>query len=203
MIKAKHNKWYIWFFRNFFRLAERLYFRKMTYSQKVKIPDNQSILLLQNHFSWWDGYWSYRLSRKFFRRKFYVMMLENQLRKRLFLNSCGVFSIQKNNRDLLNSLSYTNEILRNPMNLVTVYPTGELLSQHQQMMQFQKGIERILEGHTEHFAIMFAVFLVDFFGFARPEVRVYLENYSGERTVVALEKAYDSFYQLCVTKQME
>jgi len=203
MIKAKHNQIYIWFFRNFFRLLERFYFRKTTIISDVELSEKQSVLLLQNHFSWWDGYWSYRLSWLVFRKKFHVMMLEEQLRKRQFLINCGVFSIQKNNRDFLNSLSYASELLRDPKNLVTIYPTGVMLTQHQQNLKFQKGINRIVEGETSHFAIVLAVFLVDYFGFARPELRVYLQEYAGERTIGAVERAYLSFYQNCVANQTE
>ena len=203
MIKARHNNIYIWFFRNYFRLLSFFQFRKMSVISHVPIPEDRSVLLFQNHFSWWDGYWSYELSRKIFKRKFHVMMLEEQLRKHMFLNRCGVFSIKKNNRDFLDSLQYASGILSNPTNLVAIYPTGELLTQHQQIMLFQKGIDRIIAGETDHFEIVLAVFLVDYFGFARPEIRIYLENYSGDRTVEAIEKAYHSFYQTCVTKQTE
>jgi hypothetical protein len=48
-----------------------------------------------------------------------------------------------------------------------------------------------------------AVFLIDYFGFARPEIRIYLENYSGERTADALENGYHLFYQSCINKQTE
>jgi hypothetical protein len=143
------------------------------------------------------------LSRKIFKRKFHVMMLEEQLRKHMFLNRCGAFSIQKNNRDSLNSLQYASEILGDPKNLVTIYPTGEMLTQHQQIVNFQKGIDRIISGETDHFEIVLAVFLVDYFGFARPEIRIYLEKYSGEMSIETIEKAYRSFYQTCVTKQTE
>jgi len=203
MIKAKHNKLYIWFFRNYFGLLSLIHFRKMSVVTDVNLPEDRSVLLFQNHFSWWDGYWSYELSRKIFKRKFHVMMLEEQLRKHMFLNRCGVFSIKKNNRDFLDSLQYASGILSNPKNLVAIYPTGELLTQHQQIVQFQKGIDRIIAGETDHFEIVLAVFLVDYFGFARPEIRIYLENYSGDRTVEAIGKAYHSFYQTCVTKQTE
>jgi 1-acyl-sn-glycerol-3-phosphate acyltransferase len=169
----------------------------------VIIPEDRSVLLFQNHFSWWDGYWSYWLSRKIFSRKFHVMMLEKQLRKHMFLNRCGVFSIQKNNRDFLKSLQYASEILNEPKNLVAIYPTGEMLTQHQQIMQFQKGINHIIQEKTDHFEIVLAVFLVDYFGFARPEIRIYLKKYSGERSIESVEKAYHSFYQTCVSKQTE
>ena len=203
MIKARHNKLNIWFFRNYFGLLSSFHFRKTRIISSVSIPENRSVLLFQNHFSWWDGYWSYLLSRKIFRRKFHVMMLEEQLRKHLFLNSCGVFSIQKNNRDALNSLQYVSGILTDPINLVTIYPTGELQTQHQSNLHFLQGIGRIISEENTGFEIVLVVVLVDYFGFVRPEIRIYLENYAGTRTVKALEEAYYSFYQQCIAKQTE
>ncbi len=169
----------------------------------VAIPENRSVLLLQNHFSWWDGYWSYLLCRNVFHRKFHVMMLEEQLQKHPFLNKCGVFSIQKKNRDSLKSIQYASGLLADPKNLVAIYPAGELMTQHQQTVHFQKGIERILSDENAVFDMVLAVVLVDYFGFARPEIRIYLDNYSGVRTVDALEKAYHLFYQSCIANQSE
>lgn len=203
MIKARHNPLWFWFFRNFFALRQKLQFRKMTVVSKALIPENRSILLLQNHFSWWDGYWSYWLSRNVFRRKFYVMMDVENLKHRMFLNRIGVFSMQKNSRDMLSSLKYSAEILEDPKNLLAIYPTGAMHSQHQQNMMFQQGIARILAGDSGHSAVVFAVFLVDYFGFARPEIRIYLETYTGERTTEALQEAYCRFYLHCIEKQTE
>lgn len=203
MIKARHNKLYIWFFRKYFGLLQCLFFRKLSVVSVTSVPENQSVLLFQNHFSWWDGYWSDMLSRKVFRRRFHVMMLEENLRKHFFLNRCGVFSIRKNSRDFLNSLQYTSELLADPKNLVTIYPAGEMWTQHRQIPHFQSGIEKIIDNQQQKFAIVFAVFLTDYFGFPRPEVRVYLETYSGERTLSAVEKAYHDFYQTCISKQTE
>ncbi len=203
MIKARHNLFWFWFFRNFFALRQAIHFRKMTVVSEVSIPENQSVLLLQNHFSWWDGYWSYWLSRTIFRRKFHVMMDEENLKQRMFLNQIGVFSVQKNSRDLLSSLHYSAEILKDRQNLLTIYPTGAMITQHQQNMLFQKGISRILSGKIANLAVVFAVFLVDYFGYARPEIRVYLEKYEGERTTEALQSAYVAFHQRCIEKQTE
>lgn len=203
MIKAKHNTFYIWFFRRFFHCKESLNFRKTTFFQDFDIPENQSVLLLQNHFSWWDGFWSYRISSEIFKRKFHVMMLEDQLKKRIFLNKCGVFSIQKNNRNFLNSLTYTAELLQNPNNLVTIYPTGVMQTQHRQIHRFQQGISRLVEDSGSQFAIVMAVILVDYFGFAKPEIRFYLKEYNGERNLESIENAYHLFYQSCIDRQTE
>lgn len=121
----------------------------------------------------------------------------------MFLNRIGVFSVQRNSRDLLSSLHYSAEILKDPTDLLTIYPTGIMLTQHQQNPMFQKGVGRIVSGDSGHLTIVFAVFLTDYFGFARPEVRIYLENYTGQRTTEALQDAYNSFYQRCIEKQTE
>ena len=38
------------------------------------------VLLISNHISWWDGFWVVYLNIKLFHRKFYFMMLEEELR---------------------------------------------------------------------------------------------------------------------------
>jgi 1-acyl-sn-glycerol-3-phosphate acyltransferase len=141
------------------------------------------------------------LCHKFFRRNFYVMMLEEELKKRMFLTKCGVFSVRKNSRELLESLHYAAELLKNPRNVVTVYPAGELISQHWQQFPFQRGFSRLANSSENQPLIAFAVILVDYFSLARPEIRVYLKNYQGERTPEAVEVAYREFYQTCVSKQ--
>lgn len=203
MIKARHHQLSIWFLRNYFGLISFFHFRKTTIVSKFSVPENQAVLLLQNHFSWWDGYWSYLLCRNIFHRRFHVMMLEEQLNKRLFLNRCGAFSIRKNNRDSLNSLKYSSEILSNSQNLLAIYPTGIMHSQHRQYQSFQQGINRIFSAENASFGVVLSAVLVDYFGFARPEIRIYLENYSGQRTAEAIEKAYHEFYQKCVDQQTE
>jgi 1-acyl-sn-glycerol-3-phosphate acyltransferase len=203
MIKAKHNSLSFWFFWTYYELMRKIHFRNLTIITQPIIPENHSVLLFQNHFSWWDGYWSYLLSRTLFKRKFHVMMDEQNLRKHMFLNRIGVFSVQKNSRDILESLKYSSEILNDPNNLLTIYPSGAMYTQHQQVIQFQGGTDRILKGEKKNISIVFAVFLVDYFGFARPEIRIYLENYSGVHTTESLTIAYNSFYQRCVEKQTE
>ncbi len=44
------------------------------------------ILLITNHISWWDGFWADYINMKLFHRKFYFMMLEEQLLKHMFFN---------------------------------------------------------------------------------------------------------------------
>lgn len=203
MIKSNYNKYWLWFYSSYFRVLQKIHFRKITVISNDIFPEGQSVLLLQNHFSYYDGYWSMYLCKKVFRRRFHVMMLEEELRKRMFLTRCGVFSVRKNSRDLLESISYANDLLKNQLNVVTIYPSGEIISHHQQNFRFQQGFIRIAGSPSNQSLIVLAVVLVDHFSQARPEIRIYLKNYSGERTAEAIEQAYHSFYQNCIVKQVE
>jgi len=202
MIKANYNAVSLWFFSSYFRVLQKIFFRKISVITSDVFAEDQSVLLLQNHFSLYDGYWSMYLCHKVFKRRFHVMMLEEQMKKRMFLARCGVFSVRKNSRDLLESLKYAAELLQNPQNVVTIYPSGEILSQHLQHFTFQRGFAR-LAGDKNNCSIALAVVLVDYFSLARPEIRIYLQNYSGERTAAAIENAYCLFYQSCISKQIE
>lgn len=202
MIRARYNSLWLWFYSSYFRVLQKIYFRKISVITNDTFPDGQSVLLLQNHFSYYDGYWSMYLCNTIFRRRFHVMMLEEELAKRMFLTRCGVFSVRKNSRDVLESLNYASELLRNPLHVVTIYPSGEIISHHRQNFPFQRGFMRIAANHNDSL-IAFAVVLIDHFSMARPEIRIYLENYTGERTAEAIELAYHAFYQSCISKQTE
>lgn len=199
MIKASPNSLSLWFYSSYFRVLQKLFFRRIRIISEGSFAPDRAVLLLQNHFSYYDGYWSMVLCRKVFRRRFYVMMLEEQLRKRMFLTRCGAFSVRKNSRDVVESLTYASHLLQNPRNVVTIYPSGEILSHHRQHFSFQRGFARLIESNQDCI-IAFAVVLVDHFSKARPEIRVYVKNYLGEKTALAIENAYHTFYQSCILK---
>ena len=203
MIKARYHPVWLWFYSTYFRVLQKLYFRKISVISDDVFPEHHSVLLLQNHFSLYDGYWSMYLCQKIFRRRFHVMMLEEELAKRMFLTRCGVFSVRKNSRDLLESLSYARDLLLDRRNVVTIYPSGEIISHHRQNFSFQKGFLRIAGTNDMDSSIAMVVVLLDHFSLARPEIRIYLKSYSGERSAEAIESAYHLFYQSCIIKQTE
>ena len=118
----------------------------------------------------------------------------------MFFNRCGAFSVKRNSREVIDSLRYTSSVLDNPQNLVTIYPSGDIFSQHKQIIKFKKGIDRILS-QSKMVSIVLAVVLIDYFSMARPKINIYLKNYSGEQTAKAIENVYNSFYQSCILKQ--
>ena len=201
MIKAHPNRYSLWFYSSWFRVLQKLFFRQIRVIALGEFPAGKSVLLLQNHFSYYDGYWSMFLCHTLFRRRFHVMMLEEQMQKRMFLARCGVFSVRKNSRDLIESLHYAKTLLQNPANVVTIYPSGGIISQHRQNFSFEGGFARLAGG--DHVHIAFAVVLTDYFSAARPEISIYVDNYKGEKTAKAIENAYHTFYQSCIKKQNE
>ncbi|MEJ2636898.1 MAG: hypothetical protein P8184_16615, partial [Calditrichia bacterium] len=85
---------------------------------------------------------------KFFKREFYVMMLEEQLRKNRFLSRIGAYSVNPENPvSTLRSLRYTWSLLQKdsrPAPLVCIFPQGELKPWALRPLDFRNGLEWIM-----------------------------------------------------------
>jgi len=121
------------------------------------------VLLVSNHISWWDGFWAMYLNLTIFRRRFHFMMLEDQLRKYMFFNKTGGYSIKKGSRSIIESLNYTARLLSDNKNLVLIFPQGEIQSIYTGTLHFEKGLEHILKKMTSKAHIIFLVCLIDYF----------------------------------------
>src|SRR5438128_1975010 len=96
--------------------------------EPVEVDPNKSILLIANHFSFWDSLILYIASYKLLKKKFYVMVREDTTIQLKYLKYGGAFSVNKNSRDMLQSLDYAAELLNDPQNLVLIFPQGKLYS---------------------------------------------------------------------------
>src|SRR4029078_9939760 len=97
-----------------------------------------AILILSNHFSWWDAFFMVYLNIRLFKKRYHVMMLEEQLKKFRFFSHGGVYSVKKKSRDMIESLDFTCHLLENKKNLVQLFPQGDIQSQHVKYITFQK-----------------------------------------------------------------
>ena len=161
------------------------------------------VLLIGNHFSWWDGFIGYFLSFTVFRKRFHVMMLEEQLEKRMFLNKGGAFSVRKSSRSAAESLAYSSEILTGRDNLLLLFPQGRIQTLYTKDFVFERGIERILSHLSEPPVVYFMVNLVDYFSRPKPSLFIRTMRYQGEVTVSGMQEAYNRFFSECVSKQAE
>ena len=159
------------------------------------------ILLICNHTGWWDGIWALHLNQQVLNRKFYFMMLEDQLRKNWFFRYTGGFSIRKSTRSVIESLAYTVELLSNNQNLVLMFPQGKIQSMHRSEFIFEKGIEKVLKATQNEVDVVFQVNLTDYFSNAKPSVFMNATGYSGEQTLAAIQEAYNLYYHQCIDQQ--
>jgi len=201
MIKAKQTLAGYSFFNIFSHLGLKKNFRSLVY--KGNFTDNGNpVLIVSNHFSWWDGFIQFRLNRRVFRRMFHVMMLEKQLRKFMILNKAGAFSINPGSRSAIESLNYAAELLKNNHNLVLFFPQGEIQSVYTNYFHFEKGLELLLKKCNKDIQLIFNVNLVDYFSEKKPTLSVYFTAFDYRNlTISEIESAFNTFAENCKMQQ--
>jgi 1-acyl-sn-glycerol-3-phosphate acyltransferase len=194
MIRARRQSLPLWFFTSYFRILQKILFREVEFIIKDQVPEGP-VLLLQNHFSWWDGYWSYYISEKVLRRRFHVMMLEKELKKRMFLSRTGAFSVDPEGPGMLSSLRYATGLLENTANVVTIYPQGKIQSHYTNQISFQGGAATLLRLSRQPVAVVFAAAHIRFGSPVRPKGQVFITYFGNQKyTAQELELAYNKFY---------
>jgi 1-acyl-sn-glycerol-3-phosphate acyltransferase len=204
MIKARHHWFHEWFFDSFIRMKQPFHFREVRLWNNFH-DNGMPVLLLANHSSWWDGFFARRLSQTLFKRKFHVMVLEQELARRRFLSRLGAFSIKKGSQSVIETLKYTGGLLEDPGNLVLIFPQGHLQSVHLRPLKFENGWFSLLKKASTPFQIVFMVTLFDYGSKPRPVVNHYLESYNGGETVDShgVEAAFNEFLNRCITLQTQ
>jgi hypothetical protein len=203
MITARHNRYITGFFRIYVQRILRRHFHAIRVLGDV--PDgNRSVLLIGNHFSWWDGFIAFYLNNNVLHKRFHVMMLEEQLSRRRFFRGMGAFSVQPGNRSMLESLRYASNVLCDDENLLLMYPQGKIETSYIQYIRFGKGVMNVIEGVPGHGpAILFYVALTDYFSNRKPSLNLYLQPYAAPSTLTLqqLEAQYNNFYRGCIQLQ--
>ncbi len=201
ILKSKHNFFIYPFFKWYTRKSIKRHFgiiQIMGALNDKKLP----VLLISNHLSWWDGFWADYVNQKLFRRVFHFMMLEEQLRKYWLSNYVGGYSVNKSSRSMVETLDYTSELLSNPENLVLIFPQGEIQSMHNQSIEFERGLGRILKNQVNKIQIVFLVNLVDYFSNQKPGIYFYVQEYMGDAIdLQSIQNSYNKFYSESVDNQ--
>ncbi len=162
------------------------------------------LLLISNHFSWWDGFWAVYLNFKLFHRKFHFMMLEEQLEKHMFFTKTGGFSIKKGSKSIIETINYTAQLLSDKNNLVLIFPQGEIRSMHTPEILFEKGIEHIIKKTNGKIHLIFLVNIIDYFSSQKPGLYMYLKEHQGEDyTIEMLKTEYNRFYSECIAENLK
>ena len=150
MIYPQNNKLIRGFFRLYLPWIIRRNFNEVKFDQ-VGIDPDKSILLLANHYSWWDAFLLYYVFSKLCNKRLYVMVLEETMKKQIFLKYIGSFSVNRNSRQAVASINYAAELLQNPQNLVLIFPQGALHSNFVSDVKFEQGIIKIIQKASNQF----------------------------------------------------
>lgn len=204
MIKANHTPLGVLFFRLYSRYRLRRNF--LNIKLRGEFTDTgKAILIVANHFSWWDGFIQNYLNQTVMHRKFHVMMLEEQLRQNMILNTTGAFSVKKSSRDMVESLRYCVELLKNRNNMVLIFPQGEIQTMHTRNFAFERGVGYVLRQTETDIELIFNVNLVDYFSCSKPSLNIYYKNYVLKRPVdiSQIERDYNDYVRECIEKQAE
>src|ERR1041385_3314501 len=143
---------------------------KVLKHDEVKVLPGHSVLLLCNHFSWWDGFFAGFLTHTYLHRDFHIMMQEDHLQKRMFFNRVGGFSINRKSKAVVESLQYAAKLLDNPDNLVAVFPQGALESNHIDEINIERGIDYIVKKKKGDCQIIYYSAFVEYFESLKPSV---------------------------------
>ncbi|MBN2570754.1 MAG: lysophospholipid acyltransferase family protein [Ignavibacteriales bacterium] len=195
--KAKHH----WFLYPFFRFYAKRLIKKHFYRVILKSDFNEKnlpVMLIGNHFSWWDGFFVSYLNDKVFKKKIYIMMDEEQLSKYKFFNKTGCYSVRKGSRSIIETIEYTKELLKSNSNLVVIFPQGEIESLYKEELKFEKGLEKIMKDLDNEFQILFMVNLVEYFSQKRPYLFTYLQEYQlKDTTIDKIQTDFNVFLRNC------
>lgn len=193
MIKAQHQFFLYHFFRLYGLWGIRRHFDHVelsgTYSEK-----GGPLLIIANHISWWDGFWVVYFREKIVKRRFYFMMLEEELKKNIFLKFAGGYSINKKSRTIIETIRYTQNLLQNDDNMVLMFPQGRIESLYKDSIYFEKGIHTILEKAPDCRIIFIANF-IDFCSSRKPTLFLNFEEIEHTPSnMMNIETLYNKFY---------
>ncbi len=202
MIKPKQNILVYRFFCWYIARIIKQNFNAFKYDSVVLEP-NKSVLLLANHFSWWDGFVLFHLNKIFLKKRFHVMIMENTAKQLWFMKYLGAFSVNANNRSVLQSLTFAGHLLNNPDNLVLIFPQGKLYSSHVNEVKFQKGLVKIIDASKKQFQFLFSASFTDFLENKKPTLHIYLKAHLPQKlnNFLEIEKVYNQHYQTSLTIQ--
>lgn len=201
MHKSHKNSVVFGFFSWYIRFIIKRDFSAYAFNN-FRIKKEEAVLLLANHFSWWDGFLMFQLNRLLFKKEFHVLVTSEDYKKHWFLKYVGAFAGAGKGKDVVETLLYAGELLNDPNNLVLVFPQGRLYSVYNNNIAFEKGVMQLVNASKKKFQIIFAANLVDFSA-RKPKVQTYLDSWEAEEymSLQLLKSEYNKHYAEAVKTQ--
>ncbi|MBQ4803624.1 1-acyl-sn-glycerol-3-phosphate acyltransferase [Aquimarina sp. MMG015] len=203
MIRANHNKYWVKFSYLYTKILIGFFFSSIKYKGEYE-EKGLPILMISNHFSFYDGFIQILLNLKVFKRRFNFMMLEKELKKNMMLTKIGASSINKGKKSSIASLDYAVEMLEDKENLFLFFPQGRIQSIYTKEFTFEKGLlSHILANTKNDFQLVYNINLINYGTKLRPDISAYYETHTITKNTNAedVERQFNRFAEVCFTKQ--
>jgi 1-acyl-sn-glycerol-3-phosphate acyltransferase len=205
MLYPKKNPIAKWIFKVYVKWLVNKQFHQLLFNT-IEVDKNKSVLLIANHFSFWDGLILYCLNARLFKKKFHVMILHDTAKRIGGLRYGGAFSVNKGSRDVIKSLDYAVQLLSDPGNLVLMFPQGKLFPNFVEHINFEKGITKLIEKAGNKYQIIFAATFIQYFQHKKPIATIYLEQqedtYLG-KDITTLQSNYQQHFDKSKQQQTQ
>ncbi|WP_207424666.1 1-acyl-sn-glycerol-3-phosphate acyltransferase [Desertivirga brevis] len=184
------------FFSNYISYIIKRDFQSFHFNQPEIAPD-KAILLIANHFSWWDGFLLFELNRRCLNKNFHVLVTEENYQKVFFLKYLGAISLKKRSKEMLSTLNGTGRLLNDPQNLVLIFPQGKLGSNHVDEVVFEKGLTNLINASNKNYQYLFSAMFVDYFDKRKPSVWCKLKQVPANELegLSMIREIYNKHYQ--------
>lgn len=202
MYPSRKNKIIFQFFSWYIAYIIKKDFSSYTYD-RLQLKKDDAILLLANHFSWWDGFLMFQLNKVVFKKDFHVLVTEEDYHRQWFLKYLGAFASKSKGKDVLETLTYAGKLLDDPQNLVLLFPQGKLHTSYVSSISFEKGVMQLINASKKKFQIVFSATLTDYFDQRKPKVKSYLCSWEAEEyiSLQLLKREYNKHYTEAVHQQ--
>jgi 1-acyl-sn-glycerol-3-phosphate acyltransferase len=194
MIVAKHHSVIYPFFKWFTRRLLKRNFHSIQIESDFE-DKAQPVLVLANHISWWDGFWVEYLNQQTIHRRFHFMMLEEQLKKHWYFRYTGGYSVRPKSREMVKSIEYTIGLLKNPANIILLFPQGKIHSAFNDSIHFESGIQQIIHKTDPDFQVLFVANFTDYLSDVKPNLFIYAKAVRSSKLKNGnVEEEYNQFY---------
>jgi hypothetical protein len=173
MIKADHKRWARLLFNFYIDKQFKKHFNHFyLINEPPAIDKTKGLVVTPNHFSWWDGFLIDLVHRKYYSdRKFYILMLEDQLERYWFFRKLGAYSINLSNpKSIVQTFEYTREIISNEESFVTIYPQGEMLPFDTEPIIAKEGLLKFTERLNRETFILPVAFKIQYNEEKKPDL---------------------------------
>jgi 1-acyl-sn-glycerol-3-phosphate acyltransferase len=114
----------------------------------------------------------YHINKIYFKKAFHVMVLDETMQTVKFFKYLGGFSVKRESRQVIESLSYAASLLSDAQNMVVIFPQGKLYSNFIDEVIFEKGLFKITALATADFQYVFSAMFTENFDRKKPSVNV-------------------------------